>query len=369
MKISSSDVAMAASRSAAQVQNISESLHAWVDDKKPDASAQSRNTSAHPAADNNSSKVHISDSARIASGIDIQSLDLAAAPVNSGKAQAINAASDAANNDPMLRLIKQILEYMLGQKITVFDASDLQAGPVAHEGQDTSPPARQAAPRAGWGLEYDKTTSYTETEQSSFQAKGVIQTADGKEINFNLSVNLQRSYSEQNKVSIRAGDAKAVDPLVVNFSGNSVSLTSQKFAFDLEADGKKENISFVQGGGFLALDKNGDGKINDGTELFGPASGNGFSDLNALDSDGNGWIDENDAAFQDLKVWTKDASGADKLSSLKDAGVGALYLGNVGTAFQFKDAQNNTQGQLRSSGVWLTEDGKAGALQQIDLSV
>ena len=96
----------------------------------------------------------------------------------------------------------------------------------------------------------------------------------------------------------------------------------------------------MQGAGLLDLDKNADGKSNDGKELFGPTSGNGFAELAALDSDGNGWIDENDPAFQQLKVWTKDASGEDHLSSLAQAKVGALFLGNASTPFSMNDTQN-----------------------------
>ena len=197
----------------------------------------------------------------------------------------------------------------------------------------------------------------------------MIRTADNREIKFQLSFELQRSYSEESNVSIRQGDAKRIDPLVLNFSGSSVQLSSQKFEFDLNADGSKENISFVQGAGFLALDRNGDGKINDGKELFGPNTGNGFNELKTLDSDGNNWIDENDAAFQQLKVWTKDAAGKDQLASLLEANVGALFLGNASTAFSINDAQNKPQAQLVSSGLWLTEDGEVKSLQQIDLVV
>ena len=51
---------------------------------------------------------------------------------------------------------------------------------------------------------------------------------------------------------------------------NITSISDQKFKFDINADGKEDDISFVgKGSGFLALDKNGDGKINDGSELFG----------------------------------------------------------------------------------------------------
>ena len=119
---------------------------------------------------------------------------------------------------------------------------------------------------------------------------------------------------------------------------------------DLDADGDKENINFATGGsGFLALDRNGDGKINDGSELFGATSGDGFADLATLDSDHNGWIDENDAAYTQLRVWTKDSAGNDQLSTLKQANVGAINLSSVATPFDLKDSSNALLGQIRAA--------------------
>jgi len=129
-------------------------------------------------------------------------------------------------------------------------------------------------------------------------------------------------------------------------------------------DGQTEQIAQLQSGsGFLALDKNKDGKINNGQELFGPTSGDGFADLAAYDSDHNQFIDEADAVFTQLRLFTPDAQGNSKLVSLKEAGVGALYLGKVATPFEFNG------GVLRSSSVFLNENGSAGSLQQIDLKV
>ena len=126
---------------------------------------------------------------------------------------------------------------------------------------------------------------------------------------------MTRVYVEQTDISLRLGDAvkQKKDPLVINFNGSAAQLTSTKFSFDIDTDGTTENISFAApGSGFLALDKNHDGKINDGSELFGPASGNGFKELAAYDQDGNQWIDENDAVFSRLKVWSKDGEGKDR---------------------------------------------------------
>ena len=148
-------------------------------------------------------------------------------------------------------------------------------------------------------------------------------------------------------------------------------MINQKFLFDINADGKEDNISCVnQGSGFLALDKNGDGKINDGNELFGTKSGDGFKDLAAYDQDGNGWIDEADDVFQNLKIWTKDADGNDQLLDLKESGIGALYLGNVSTQFSLNHQETNaTNAVIRSTGVYLKESGEVGTMQHVDLAV
>jgi hypothetical protein len=313
------------------------------------------------------SVVQISDAAKIAQSQDSQVVQ---------GAQEVNDVNDAAENDPKVQLIKSLVEFLLGRKIHLFHASDLNTSPAVSSTPASTPDASgSAAPsaannsNAGSSVDISSHTAYTETEQTTFTASGVIHTTDNKEIKFDLSIALQRSYHEESDVNIHLGATKKVDPLVLNFSADSAQLSAQQFKFDLNADGQTENISFVQGAGFLALDKNGDGKINDGKELFGPATGNGFTELQQLDQDGNGWIDENDAAFKQLQVWTKDSAGADHLSSLAQAGVAALYLGNVSTPFAIKDAQNQQQAQLNATGLWLNDAGKVNTLQQIDLVV
>ena len=161
------------------------------------------------------------------------------------------------------------------------------------------------------------------------------------------------------------------DPLMINLDTDIGSVSDQKFFFDLDADGKEDEISFAgKGSGFLALDRNGDGKINDGSELFGTKSGDGFKDLAAYDEDGNGWIDENDAIFSQLKIWTKDEDGKDKLISLKDADVGAIYLGNADTQFSLKDDDHKLNGEIKKTGIYLHESsGEVGTVNHVDLTV
>jgi len=227
----------------------------------------------------------------------------------------------------------------------------------------------QAPERQGWGVEYDYHESYSEKEKMSFEAEGIIKTIDGKEIKFTASLTMSREFMLQNNINLRFGDAKKIDPLVINFDNAGVRLTDAKFSFDLDSDGKKDSISFVSpNSGFLVLDKNNDGEINNGMELFGPSTGNGFAELAEYDSDGNQWIDESDFIFGKLKIWAKDSKGNGIFYSLKDKNIGAIYLGSVSAGFGIKDSQNILHGEVKSVGIYLKENGTAGTIQQIDMT-
>lgn len=355
MKIAGSTLQLESSHARQQHHELRESLRAWVGDRRPnfEERGQPRVTAQQPAP-----QVQLSEAGKSA---------------QSSEAEAIRDSLENAENDPRMRLLRAMIAMLTGREVKVFDAAELEsAASVDIEAPAQPDNAPAAAPRsAGYGIEYDRHEFYTESEQTSFEASGVVKTADGREISFSLSLTMTRSYHEESDVSIRLGDArKKQDPLVLNFSGTAAQLTSQRFKFDLDTDGKNEEINFVSGGsGFLALDRNGDGKINNGSELFGARSGDGFAELAALDNDGNGWIDENDSAYDQLRVWTKDAAGNDRLATLRQANVGALSLGRIETPFDLKDSSNALQGQIRSTGIFLQEDGKAGTIQQIDLTI
>ena len=214
--------------------------------------------------------------------------------------------------------------------------------------------------------------THLEYENTAFQSTGVVQTADGRSLNFNVEVQLGRSLSQKiDSLSAETYTRVLTDPLVINMDTAATSISDQKFKFDIDSDGKEDEISFVgKGSGFLALDKNADGKINDGSELFGTKSGDGFGDLAEYDEDKNGWIDENDSVYSKLKVWTKDRDGNDKLLDLKEADVGAIYLGNVDTEFSYKDTLGQTDAVLRKTGIYLKEStGAAGTVAHVDLAL
>lgn len=211
---------------------------------------------------------------------------------------------------------------------------------------------------------------HREEEYTKFSTTGTVKTADGKELSFNLELSMSRRFEEYYESSYSTGRVRYCDPLVINLDTDVARVSDQKFFFDLDQDGVQEEISTLKkGSGFLALDLNGDGEINDGGELFGAKSGNGFEDLAKYDSDGNGWIDEADEIWKKLLIWTKDDEGNDKLYHLSDLGVGAIGLGNVNTQFALNsEKDNHTNAMIRRTGIFLYENGNVSTVQHLDLA-
>jgi hypothetical protein len=308
----------------------------------------------------------------------------------SGKQPATEAAKAGRSNsseelDSKLLLLQSLLETLTGKKVTIAELKkivtgvtegDAQATPESQISEQAAPqkkhpdhvaPQSQQPARAGYGIEYDASEIRYEAEQTSFSAGGVIKTADGKEISFTIGLTMSREYLSQTTTSLRVGDAATKDPLVINFNGMAAELTDTKFTFDIDADGTAEHIaSLGSGSGYLALDRNQDGTINNGTELFGARTGNGFSELAAYDQNRDNWIDEQDAVFGQLQIWQGGSGG---LTSLKDAGVGAISLASQQTPFSLKDSGNQLLGEVKATGVYVKENGSVGTVQQLDLAV
>jgi len=370
MKIASTDLAMLSNHAARTRDHSTETLRAWRGERPDFEGMQSPIT-------------RISDAARqlFAAMPAVPPAPTFVPPATntsaaSSEAQAIESANDAVDNDPFLAMIRQMVEFLTGEKVRVFDMEEFSAEMHHAESQSNSTSESLQATdsgRAGYGIEYDYNAVHEEFETTSFSAEGVVRTADGQEISFKLDIEMTRYYREETNVSLRAGDAVRKDPLVVNFDGAASQLAGQanrRFSFDLNGDGKAESLPlFTSGSGYLALDMNRNGRIDSGKELFGPQSGNGFAELALLDKDDNGWIDENDKDFNRLGVWTPAAEGSGTLQSLTDLGIGALSLAHVATPFALRGNDNADLGIVKSSGLYLTESGQTGALQEIDLTV
>jgi hypothetical protein len=204
-------------------------------------------------------------------------------------------------------------------------------------------------------------------DQLDYTAAGQVLTSDGRSIDFDLSL-MMSQYTSLEQSERYEQTIVFKDPLILNLDGEGVDISDQRFEFDLDQDAQMDWIPLlVEGNGFLARDINQDGIINDGSELFGTLSGDGFGDLALLDDDQNGFIDEADSAFDDLMVWIK-TDERDVTYSLAEAGIGAMSVEGMSGDFAIRDQYGQEQAMIRETGVYLRESGEVGVLQQVDFA-
>lgn len=232
---------------------------------------------------------------------------------------------------------------------------------LAYGGEGLAPGDGGFAPRGFTVMELVHTS---ESETCSFAATGNVCLADGSTRSFDVGYSMER-HEESNSFGI--GTFR--DPLMLDFGAPENKFGANAIDFDIDADGDMEQVKMPTGNtAVLFLDANHNGKADDGSELFGAKSGDGFADLAKLDGDGNGWIDEGDAAFADLRLWQSGNDGESTVKTLAEAGIGALATQNAATPFTVKE-DGEAIAQQRASSVWLGEESGAGLVRQVDLAV
>jgi hypothetical protein len=189
---------------------------------------------------------------------------------------------------------KASLDYQILRRTLMPDEPEADAPPAPSSSAETSiePPA-------------------VATQASDFE-----RIVEQRQLELNVSVNPQPQQT---------------DPLVLDLAGNGFSTSglNRSLRFDLDGDGRREQISVPTGDdALLALDRNGNGRIDDGRELFGDQHGaaNGFAELAKHDDNGDGRIDAQDAIFERLSLLRFDAQGRQSSQSLSQAGVSAIEL-------------------------------------------
>ena len=149
------------------------------------------------------------------------------------------------------------------------------------------------------------------------------------------------------------------DPLALDLDGNGLQTTgiANGFMFDINADGRVDKTSFISGGdAFVALDKNNNGHIDDGSELFGDQNGsaNGYLELAHYDDNQDGRIDENDAIYSELALLSNN-NGQPGISSLSESGIKSINLNYSNTSIAI-----NTYDRIAQMGTYERDDGTIG---------
>jgi hypothetical protein len=162
-----------------------------------------------------------------------------------------------------------------------------------------------------------------------------------------------------------------VSPIIVDVGGDGYHLTSinDGVVFDLRNEGQQRRVAWTRAqaaDAFLALDRDGDGRIGNGGELFGnftklrsgTTASNGFEALAELDDNRDAIIDARDAAWPLLLLWTDGdhdgVSAPDELLPIASSPITAL-----GTDYQVVRRTDRWQNYLRSMAHYWTANGAA----------
>ena len=246
-------------------------------------------------------------------------------------------------------------ESLLTNKLPFYKWKEHRSG--RYEGMPGNPPAK----------EYGKAKySYTDAQigYANYVLKEFERMLSSGEYK-DIEVIFQKAQAEQNR---------RIDPLVFDLGGDgitTVSLEESNAFFDLDNNGFAEKTSWVGvKEGLLAYDKNGDGVINGGNELFGDRTlmkdgktlaSSGFAALAEYDDNKDGKIDSNDVIYALLRIW-QDSDGdgiasAGELRRLVDLGIVSIGLSYSNTGVT--DSANNIQVR---TGTFTLTDGSSRAV-------
>jgi hypothetical protein len=165
-------------------------------------------------------------------------------------------------------------------------------------------------------------------------------------------------------------------PIILDLDGDGIEMrkvSKGHTSFDVDGDGTRDRVGWTKGGdGFLVIDRNGDGKITDGSELtFGAEDSdakNALEALSALDNNNDNVIDDKDARFGELKVWVDaNANGVTddgELKSLTELGIKSIGL----SAHNLDGTMKVGANALVSTAVFTRTDGTTGTAGDTALS-
>lgn len=161
----------------------------------------------------------------------------------------------ASGSGPQGRLFADIVDKamkaVMGDNVQSFSPSEVTGTATQVQQTVAVDSVRSGGGRGGFA--YDGFRSFYQAETLSFNAKGIVKTKDGQEVEFSVQFDITRELYIERKESLRLGDAmNKTDPLVVEFDGNAADLKDTNFHLGLDVDGRLKQIaSMKQGSGLL----------------------------------------------------------------------------------------------------------------------
>jgi len=188
---------------------------------------------------------------------------------------------------------------------------------------------------------------------------------NGKNVLLDYSFHLASNKIQYN--SYETDVAALKDPLLVQFGQQGLGDISGQVDFDINQDNKTDKLPTFSGDiGYLVYDKNSNNRADNGSELFGPTTGNGFSELAQLDDNNNGFLDKEDSAYQQLYLWQPEKN---TWLSLAEAEIEAISTVAIATPYTFYNENDEVQAQLRYSSFAISESGRGFGVHHVDVKV
>jgi len=210
---------------------------------------------------------------------------------------------------------------------------------------------------------------HSRKQHLNYEIQGVFNV---NEQELSLSYNFTLSSEQESYSKVEMSAAALKDPIIVQFGSQGLGNIKGQIEFAINQDNTLDSLPIFSGDvGYLVYDKNNNQQADDGSELFGPQTGQGFAELAQLDSNNNGFIDTEDQQFEQLYLWqpSDDKNITGQWLSLKEAKIQAISLSAINTPFDFYDQQGQIQAQLRQSSFAISEDGLGRGVHQVDVRI
>jgi len=262
--------------------------------------------------------------------------------------------------DKNYQFMKSFLEQVFGKEFTV---NSFNPDKVSVSNFSNTPESKNIQKKDNSPIKQHY--SYVEEKQSQFLAmEANITLENGDTLDISLSIKFEQNFSEE-KQWMTKNDEIFNDPLLISLN-NDNPITNSFFDFNVNAS-QKQLLYTNENSGYLVFDENNNNTVDDGSELFGPKTNDGYQELSGFDDDKNGWLDDADKIFKQLKLWTITEGENGKLSSLKELGIGALSLTKTSMSFIQKTDSETSTAQFKNASLGITSNYEAISMFQIDL--